>query len=451
MLYEINPYLYMLLLFDERQVDGGFIPTSDIQFHKDAVDMVLKRIAGIYLNLYPGGIYRCIPLGKFMCYGSLDYPCKLPGGQLMTQTKLRTLADVGQSVWLDYTERSFVATGGLQNYVSKGLRGVTSNPDIFEKAIADTHDYDGEIQELGMLGKSAEEIYEELAVHDARMAADVLRSVFDETEGKDGYFSLEVNPHLAHDQQGTVNEAIRLFAKVDRPNVMIKVPATQEGVLAFRELIEEGLNINVTLMFSQEQYDQIAEAYITALENRAAKVYDLKQIASVASIFVSRLDAKVDKMLDAFITPKATSIKGTLGIANAKMVYQHFKEYFQSDRWQRLAAKGARVQRVLYGSTSTKNPAYPDVMYIDNLIGPHTVNTIPPKTLEEYMDHGTVKLTLESDLDEARSQLDSLPELGIHLYDVTQELLDEGIQKFAESYDSLIKTISEKKVALVTT
>ncbi len=368
----------------------------------------------------------------------------------MTQTKLHTLAEVGQSIWLDYTERSFVASGGLQNYIHKGLRGVTSNPDIFDKAIAGTHDYDGEIQRLAMLGKSAEEIYEELAVQDARMAADALRPVFEETDGLDGYFSLEVNPHLAHDRQGTVNEAIRLFALVDRPKVMIKVPATQEGVLAFQELIEEGININVTLMFSQEQYDQIAEAYLTAMENRAAKDLSLKQIASVASIFVSRLDSKVDKMLDAFVTPKAKSLKGTIGIANAKMVYQQFKRYFQSERWQRLTEKGAQVQRVLYGSTSTKNPEYPDVMYVDHLIGPNTVNTVPPKTLEEFIDHGAVKLTLESDLEEARSQLDSLPELGIHLYDVTAELLDEGVDKFSESYDALIKTITEKKVALVT-
>jgi len=366
-------------------------------------------------------------------------------------TKLRTLADVGQSVWLDYTQRSFVASGGLQSYIDKGLRGVTSNPSLFEKAIADTSDYDEDIQKLGLLGKSAEEIYEELTVEDAKMAADVLRPVFDETDGNDGYFSLEVNPHLAHDRQGTVNEAIRLFARVDRPNVMIKVPATAEGVLAFQELIEEGININVTLMFSLEQYDQIAEAYLTAMENRAAKVYHLKQIASVASIFVSRLDSKVDKMLDAFVTPRAKSLKGTIGLANAKMAYQRYKEYFQSERWQRLAEKGAQVQRVLYGSTGTKNPAYPDVMYVDHLIGPNTVNTVPPKTLEKFMDHGMVKLTLESDLEEAQFQLNSLPELGINLYDVTQELLDEGVDDFAEDYDALIKAITEKKLALITT
>jgi transaldolase/glucose-6-phosphate isomerase len=203
-------------------------------------------------------------------------------------------------------------------------------------------------------------------------------------------------------------------------------------------------------MFSLFQYDQIAEAYLTAMENRAAKAYHLPQIASVASIFVSRLDSKVDKMLDAFVTPRAKALKGTIGIANAKRVYQRFKEYFQSERWQRLAEKGARVQRVLYGSTSTKNPEYPDVMYVDHLIGPNTINTIPPKTLEAFLDHGVVKLSLESDLPDAQLQLDSLPELGIDLYEVTQDLLDEGVQSFADSYDALIRAIGEKKVALAT-
>ncbi|HUE98005.1 MAG TPA: transaldolase [Anaerolineales bacterium] len=369
----------------------------------------------------------------------------------MTRTKLHTLADVGQSVWLDYIQRSLITSGGLQTYVDKGLRGITSNPALFEKAIADSNEYDEQIQKLALQGKSSQEIYEQLIVEDARMAADVLRPVFEETDGYDGFFSLEVNPHLAHDRQGTVNEAIRLFALVDRPNVMIKVPATEEGTAAFQELIAEGININVTLMFSLAQYDQIAESYLAALEYRAANVYNLKQIASVASIFVSRLDSQVDKMLEAFVTPGARSLKGTIGIANAKMIYQRFKEYFQSERWQRLAEKGARVQRVLYGSTGTKNPEYPDVMYVDNLIGPNTVNTVPPKTLEEFLDHGMVALTLESGIDEAQSQLDSLPELGINLNDVTQALLDEGVENFVEPYDSLIKAINEKRAALITT
>jgi len=369
----------------------------------------------------------------------------------MTRTKLHTLADVGQSVWLDYTDREFVTSGGLQSYVQKGLRGVTSNPSLFEKAIAEGNEYDEQIQRLARQGKSAQEIYEELVIEDTRMAADILRPVYEETDGRDGFFSLEVNPHLAQDRQGTINEAIRLFARVEQPNVMIKVPATAEGILAFQELIEEGININVTLMFSLTQYDQIAEAYITALENRAAKVYQLKQIASVASIFVSRLDSKVDKMLDAFVTPKVDSLKGAIGIANAKMAYQHYKEYFLSERWQRLEEKGARVQRVLYGSTGTKNPNYPDVMYVENIIGANTVNTVPPKTLEAFIDHGAIKLTLESDLEEARSQLNSLPGLGIHLDDVTRELLDEGLASFSKAYDSLLKTITEKMKTLIAT
>jgi transaldolase len=369
----------------------------------------------------------------------------------MTHTKLHALADVGQSVWLDYIQRSLITSGGLQTYIDKGLRGITSNPSLFEEAIADTRDYDEQIQELALQEKSAQEIYEELIVTDARMAADVLRPVFEETGGSDGFFSLEVNPHLAHNKQGTINEAIRLFALVDRPNVMIKVPATAEGVSAFQELIEQGININVTLMFSLGQYDAIAEAYLAALEKRAENVYNLKQIASVASIFVSRLDTKVDKMLDAFITPKAESLKGKIGIANAKIVYQHFKEYFQGDRWQRLAEKGARVQRVLYGSTGTKNPEYSDVMYVENLIGPNTVNTIPPKTLEAFLDHGSIALTLESGLDEAREQLNTLAELGINLSDVTRELLDEGVENFMKPFDALMRRITEKKAELIQT
>ena len=369
----------------------------------------------------------------------------------MSHTKLHALAEVGQSVWLDYIQRSLITSGGLQTYIDKGLRGITSNPSLFEDAIADSHDYDEQIQKLATQEKSAQEIYEELTVEDARMAADILRPVFNETDGLDGFFSLEVNPHLAHDRQGTIREAIRLFSRVDRPNVMIKVPATEEGVVAFQELIEEGLNINVTLMFSLAQYDAIAGAYIAAMEKRAENAYNLKQIASVASIFVSRMDTKVDKILDSFITPKAESLKGKIGIANAKIAYQHFKEYFQSERWRRLEEKGARVQRVLYGSTGTKNPDYSDVMYVENLIGANTVNTIPPKTLEAFVDHGSIALTLERGLDEAREQLNSLPELGINLDDITQELLDEGVENFIKPYDSLLKTLADKKAALIHT
>ena len=367
----------------------------------------------------------------------------------MSYTKLHTLAEVGQSVWLDHIDRELITTGGLTTYVYRGLRGVTSNPAIFQKALSESNEYDVQIQLLALAGKSPEEIYEGVAVEDSRMAADILRPVFDESDGKDGFFSLEVNPHLAHDKQGTINEATRLFAMVDRPNIMIKVPATPEGVMAFQQLIEEGININVTLMFSLVQYDQIAEAYIAAMEKRAENVYNLQQIASVASIFVSRLDTKVDKMLDAFKTPRADALKGRIGITNAKIVYQHFKDAFLSERWQRLEEKGARLQRVLYGSTGTKNPDYSDVMYVENLIGPNTVNTVPPKTLEAFLDHGTVALTLESDLDEARAQLNELAALGINLDEVTQGLLDEGVKNFVEPYDKLIKTITEKKAELI--
>lgn len=367
----------------------------------------------------------------------------------MTKTKLHTLADVRQSVWLDYIDRLLITSGGLANYVHRGLRGVTSNPTIFQKAITESEEYDTRIRELVSEGRSAEEIYEQLLIEDAQMAADTLRPVFDETEGKDGYFSLEVNPHLAHDKKRTVNEAVWFFGMVDRPNVMIKVPATPEGIEAFRELTEEGININVTLIFSTEQYDQVAEAYISALENRAAKVYNIRQIASVASIFVSRLDTKIDNMLNAYKTPKADALKGEIAIANAKLAYQHFKTAFQSDRWQHLDDKGANVQRVLYGSVGTKNPDYPDVKYMEGLIAPNTVITTPPKTLEMFQDHGVVALTLEENPEKMVEQLKDLAELGIDLDDVTKQLLDEGVKAFAESYDLSIAVVSEKKAELI--
>lgn len=366
------------------------------------------------------------------------------------RTKLHELADLGQSVWLDYIHRELMQSGGLRGYVDKGLRGVTSNPTIFAEAIANSDVYDNQIQKLALDGKSPEEIYEELTVEDSRLAADILRPVFDESEGNDGFFSLEVNPHLAHDKEGTMQEAFRLFKAVDRPNIMIKVPATEEGIMAFSELIEEGININVTLMFSLTQYDQVAEAFLSALETRVANVYNVRTIASVASLFVSRVDSKVDTLLDALDTPKAKSLKGKIGIANAKIAYQHFKELFQSERWEHLAEKGARIQRVLYGSTGTKNPDYSDVMYMDQLIGPNTINTAPPKTLEAFLDHGTTVLTLERNLEEARAQLEELAELGIDLDDVTHQLLMEGVKKFAKPYDSLIQTLVAKRADLVT-
>ena len=368
----------------------------------------------------------------------------------MTKTKLHELSRLGQSIWLDFIDRSLINSGELARYVQQGLRGMTSNPAIFEKAIAGSGAYDDQIQKLALEGKSAQEIYETLAIDDIRRAADILHPVFEETHGADGYVSLEVNPHLAHDKDESVNEAQRLFETVDRPNLMIKVPATAEGVLATQELIADGVNVNVTLMFSMAQYDMVAEAYISAMEKRAAKVSDLHQIASVASFFVSRIDVMVDAMLDKLNTSEANSLKGKIGIANAKLAYQHFKEMFGGPRWEFLADKKARVQRVLYGSTSTKNPDYSDVLYVDNLIGEDTVNTIPPETLEAFVDHGTAALSIESDLDEARDQLDRLGRLGIDLDNVTGRLLDEGIEKFNRPYDKLLESIAEKQSDFIT-
>jgi transaldolase len=364
-------------------------------------------------------------------------------------TKLHELSAFGQSVWLDFTQRSLIRSGDLLDYVEQGVRGVTSNPAIFEKAIAESNDYDEQLEKLAEAGKSPQEIYEILTVEDARLATDVLRPVFDESEGMDGFFSLEVEPHLAHDKQGTILAAQRLFKSVDRPNVMIKVPATEEGYGAIQELTNEGININITLMFSQLHYERVAEAYVSGLEKRLAAGNSIHNITSVASFFVSRVDTKVDKLLDTIQTPEAKALKGKIGIANAKLAYQRFKEIFQSPRWSHLGERGGRFQRVLYGSTGTKNPEYSDVMYVENLIGPDTVNTVPRETLAAFLDHGNVMLTLEENLEEARAQLDQLKELGIDLEEVGSQLLNEGIQKFIEPYDSLLKGIQEKSAELI--
>ncbi len=367
----------------------------------------------------------------------------------MAETKIEKLAELGQSVWLDFIQRSLIQSGDLLDYVEKGLCGVTSNPAIFEKAISTGSEYDSQLEELAREGKSPQEIYEALTVEDARLATDVLLPVFEATNGQDGFFSLEVEPHLAHDKRGSVIAAHRLFKAVGRPNLMIKIPATDEGYQAIQQLTEEGVNINITLMFSLSQYEHVAEAYIAGMEKRLADAYDIKHIASVASFFVSRVDTKVDKLLDKLGTSQAKTLKGRIGIANAKMAYQRFKEIFHSERWSRLAQRGAHIQRVLYGSTGTKNPDYSDVMYVENLIGPDTVNTIPPETLAAFLDHGTVAPTLEKEMDDARAHLDQLRELGIDLDAVTRELLDEAVQKFVEPYDSLMNTIAEKTAELI--
>jgi transaldolase len=364
-------------------------------------------------------------------------------------TKLDQLAELGQAIWLDYIRRSLITSGELQLLLDEGVRGVTSNPTILKKAIAGSNDYDADIRRLGGEKGSLKEIYEALALDDIGNTAELLWPVYDRTGGLDGYVSLEVSPKLAHDTQGTIEEARRLFSALDRPNVMIKVPATPAGIPAIKALIGDGININVTLIFSLEIYRLAADAYLAGLEQLVASGGDPSKVASVASFFVSRIDTAVDRQLDALQSqhpdsPLPGSLKGKAAIASAKSAYALFKEIFAGERWGRLVALGARVQRPLWASTSAKNPAYPDTIYVDPLIGPHTVNTAPPDTLDAFRDHGTVALTVEDGLDEAREQLARLAELGVDLETVTQKLLDDGVASFAESFDSLLASIREK-------
>lgn len=363
-------------------------------------------------------------------------------------TKLHQLAELGQAIWLDYIRRSLIEQGDLEGLVQDGLRGLTSNPSIFEKAIAGSNDYDDALRRLSREGKSSQQVYEALAIEDVQRAADVLRPVYDETDGRDGYVSLEVDPDLAYDTQGTIEEARRLFDTVDRPNLLIKVPATPEGMPAIEVLIGEGINVNATLMFSLDQYDTVSAAYLSGLETLDANGGDLSNVASVASFFVSRVDVKVDRMLDGIGTPAAQELKGTIGIANAKMAYQRFKATFSGERWKKLEDRRARVQRVLWASTSTKDPAYSDTLYPDNLIGPHTINTLPPSTLSAFRDHGMVALTLEKGLLAERARLEKLDDLGIDLDQVTDELLEEGVEKFARPFSDLMNSIDEKVASL---
>jgi len=361
-------------------------------------------------------------------------------------TKLEELASLGQAVWLDYIRRSFIASGDLRALVEDGLRGVTSNPTIFEKAIAGSDDYDQDLHRLVDAGHSVETIYETLVLDDIRRAADILRPVYEATQGGDGFVSLEVSPKLARDTDGTVAEARRLFAALGRPNVMIKVPATAEGISAVRQLISEGINVNVTLMFSLAHYDVVAEAYIAGLEELLASGGDASQVASVASFFVSRVDRVVDPQLEA---AGKNELLGRIAIANAKLAYQRFQQTFRGARWERLQANGARVQRPLWASTSTKNPEYSDVLYVDELIGPHTINTLPPQTLSSFRDHGVVAVTLTQEVERAQAEIEQLAEAGIDLDGVTEQLQDDGVKAFAKSFESLMASIAEKRERLL--
>ena len=356
--------------------------------------------------------------------------------------KLHDLANLGQAIWFDYIQRSLISSGELQNLIDQGVRGVTSNPTIFEKAIAGSHDYDDALRRLAKNGKSAEEIYEELVLRDILLTAELFLPVYVSTRGFDGFVSLEVNPKLAYDTDKTVQEGKRLFKALGKPNVMIKVPATDAGIVAAQALIASGVNVNVTLLFSLSQYVKAAEAYLSGLEEHLAAGGDISKIASVASFFVSRVDTSVDAELEKLGNE---DLLGKAAIANAKIAYARFKGIFSGQRWERLAGNGAHVQRVLWASTGTKNPRYPDTLYVDKLIGPHTVNTLPPATLGMYLDHGQVSPTLETGLEHAKDQIDQLDRLGLNLDAITKRLEEEGVRSFASSFESLMNSIDSKR------
>jgi len=362
------------------------------------------------------------------------------------------LQNYGQSVWHDNISRGLLDSGKLQRLIDEdGLRGLTSNPTIFEKAINGSSEYDAPLKSLLAQGKEVKEIYEALAIEDIQRASDLFRPIFNETAGQDGFVSLEVSPKLAHKTEETIQEARRLWKRVNRPNVMIKVPATPAGIPAIEQLLGEGININITMMFSMDHYIQVAQAYIRGLEILERSARPLT-VSSVASFFVSRVDTLVDKLLEERL-PKATSapkrkeiesLLGKTAIANSRLVYQKFKEIFGRPRFLALKGKGARVQRPLWASTSTKNPNYRDVLYVEELIGPDTVDTMPPATIDAFRDHGKVRPSLEENLEEPKQVFAKLAELGINMDEVTTQLQNDGVKLFADSFDTLMESIAAK-------
>ncbi len=370
--------------------------------------------------------------------------------QSVAANHLKGLQQHGQSIWLDYIQRSLITNGDLTRMVEDdGVGGVTSNPAIFEKAINGSSDYTEILNHLAKERLDAKTIYERMAIKDIQDAADLLRSVYDRTNKRDGYVSLEVSPHLAKETSGTLAEARRLWSEVGRPNVMIKVPGTAEGIPAIEQLLGEGINVNVTVLFAQQRYEQVAEAYLKALELVAARGGELSSIASVASFFISRIDTMVDAMLaerlKASTNPdEHAMLKGLMGkvaIANGKQTYQVYKQIFSGPRWELLAKKGAQTQRVLWASTSTKNPEYRDVLYVEELLGPETVNTLPPATLDAFRDHGRARASLEADLEDANSTMEALAKAGISMSGVTDKLLEDAIRLFREPFDKLLDTV----------
>lgn len=373
----------------------------------------------------------------------------------MKQSPLLALGALGQSIWLDYIRRDLLTSGALARLMADdGLLGLTSNPAIFAKALAGGPEYRDEVDRLRRAGCSALDIYEMLSQEDVRTAADLFRPVHEWTEGRDGFVSLEVNPHLAHDTEGTLAEARRLWAALDRPNVLIKVPATAAGLPAIRQLIAEGINVNATLLFDRVRYGQVVEAFLAGLEARLAAGLPLQRVASVASFFVSRLDAYVDPRLLPLIAEggqraeTAEGVRGRVAVASGRLAYQDFKVQFDAPRFRRLAAAGARVQRLLWASTGTKNPAFNDVKYVDALIGPDTVNTVPLETLRAYRDHGQPAARLESRTDRAARVMAQLPELGIMVDAMAQHLEAEGVQKFCQPFDHLLAALAAPAASL---
>ena len=375
----------------------------------------------------------------------------------MTDNPLKRLSALGQSIWLDYIRRDLMEGGGLRRLIEDdGLRGMTSNPAIFEKAIAESHEYDAEIQALARTGLRPVAIYDALSLKDVRTAAGEFRPLYDHTEGGDGFVSLEVSPHLAHDAEGTISEGRRLWKALDRPNALIKVPATDEGLVAIRKLIGEGISVNVTLIFGLARYRQVVDAYLAGLEDRASKGESLQRVASVASFFISRIDTLVDPLLDKIVSasgPKAEiarSLRGESAIGCGKMGYQIQKKTFTGERFGKLLAKGAGIQRLLWASTGTKDPAYSDVKYVEALIGPDTVDTAPLETIDAYRDHGKPAQRLEEELERTSGMMASLTEIGIDMDVVAHRLEDEGVEKFKQPFDKLMKAIAEKASATAT-
>lgn len=379
---------------------------------------------------------------------SCDRGCNMSA---LTGSRLRQLEALGQSLWLDYIESALLVGGELERLIrDDGISGVTSNPAIFEKAIAKHAEYDAAIKLFARSGLGAQEIYETLVIEDISRAADLLRDVYEASCLRNGYVSLEVSPQLAHDTAATVTEAKRLWNRVGRPNLMIKVPATPAGLPAIRQLIAAGINVNVTLLFGVARYREVAESYFAGLEDRLANGGALEHVASVASFFLSRIDTLVDSFLDQDKRAQAQELRGRAAIACARLAYQEYQGLVHSVRWQTLAAHGARTQRLLWASTSTKDPVYSDVMYVEALIGPDTVNTLPPETLAAYRDHGNPVLRLEDHLNMARDLPGRLAALGLDLDVVSDELERQGVQKFIEPYERLLVALARRATELTT-